>query len=271
MHCEAAWRASCLFGQSNAHSAAAGLCCTLDCARLHCVRLTGTRKCIDLICDMRRLATLLGGDLHLPDRTDGAHGVRYPLRIPLRVATAPDAAFSPRLSVSLRPLVLRKTVLVVDDSEGNRRLARRMLLQLGCEVVECHKYILYLYLYLYFEASDGDEVLAALAAASAAGDAAGQGWGHAVDVVLMDIEMARLDGLGALAEMRRAGWSIPVIAATGNADAATVADCTLPLLPRARKARGGAATSRADLTCALVQTCPAASIGCSRSLSRARS
>jgi CheY-like chemotaxis protein len=31
---------------------------------------------------------------------------------------------------------MKRNVLVVDDSEGNRRLVRRMLQQLGCRVAE---------------------------------------------------------------------------------------------------------------------------------------
>jgi CheY-like chemotaxis protein len=101
-------------------------------------------------------------------------------------------------------ILLKQRVLVVDDSEGNRRLARRMLQQLGCAVVE---------------AGDGDEVPAALAAAAAAAS------GASVDVVLMDIEMARVGGVAAVAALRRAGADMPVLAVTGNASAEDVATC----------------------------------------------
>ena len=109
----------------------------------------------------RRLASLLGGDLHVSDRPDGARGVRFRLRIPLRLPPASppqplqqplqplqrgtprlalrvsDVAVAPAPRASLASaLLLKRRVLVVDDGDGNRRLARRMLLQLGCLVIE---------------------------------------------------------------------------------------------------------------------------------------
>ncbi len=163
----------------------------------------------------RRLAGLLGGELHIADRTDGVRGAAFRLTLPLRTP-APDtvdlvaqAAASPaRAATLLRDgrsgIIMKRNVLVVDDSEGNRRILRRMLQQLGCRVIE---------------AGDGDEVLAALAAAVTVD-------GRGVDVVLMDIEMARVDGLAALAGMRAAGWTMPVITTTGYASAEDAASCT---------------------------------------------
>ncbi len=165
----------------------------------------------------RRLAKLLGGDLHITDRPDGAPGVQFTLRLPLRPAAPPHEPRSSAGPLALlatgaasgvdegagrSKILLRKAVLVVDDSEANRRLARRMLLQLGCAVTE---------------ASDGDEVVPALIAATGAG--------APLDLVLMDIEMARVDGLAALRELRHAGWATPVIAVTGHGAPATIADC----------------------------------------------
>ncbi len=64
----------------------------------------------------------------------------------------------------------------------------------------------------------GDEVLGALAAAVTVD-------GRGVDVVLMDIEMVRVNGLAALVGMRTAGWSMPVIATTGYASAEDATSC----------------------------------------------
>lgn len=69
------------------------------------------------------------------------------------------------------------------------------------------------------------QVLAALSSAVAAD-------GRGVDVVLMDIEMARMDGVSAVQAMRRAGWAAPVIAVTGNADPGDGTTCA-----RRRRAR----------------------------------
>jgi CheY-like chemotaxis protein len=40
--------------------------------------------------------------------------------------------------------------------------------------------------------------------------------GRPVDLCLLDIVMARMDGVTALRTLRAAGWTLPVIAATGN-------------------------------------------------------
>ncbi len=164
----------------------------------------------------------------MTDRTDGVRGTRFRLRLPLRVppaatttAAASTAAAFPTAAVTSpaaagpfprdsqtrhegRGLV-KRNVLIVDDSEGNRRLLRRMLQQLGCRVIE---------------AADGDEVAGALAAAAAA-DPTHRG----VDMVLMDIDMARVGGVAAVRGLREGGWVLPVIAVTGHAGADTAAEC----------------------------------------------
>ncbi len=172
-----------------------------DESELHfCVSLCALNGCSLSLMLLRRLAALLHGDLHVTDRRDGVRGVVYRLRLPCVAAPDPDAdAVVATVTPVLPRSLLRTSVLIVDDSEGNRRLARRMLLQLGCFVVE---------------AADGDEVvraLAAAAAAAAAGPGATPGATRGVDVVLMDIEMPRMDGVAALAEMRAHGWGAPVI------------------------------------------------------------
>ena len=167
----------------------------------------------------RRLAKLLDGELRVADRTDGVRGARFGLRLPLRLPPPVMATFSagtladvssPAHDAQMRlegrgTILVKRNVLIVDDSEGNRRLLRRMLQQLGCRVVE---------------AADGDEVLAALAAAAAASADR-----HGVDVVLMDIEMARVGGIAAVREMRRAGWRTPAVAVTGHAGPDAAKEC----------------------------------------------
>jgi CheY-like chemotaxis protein len=181
----------------------------------------------------RRLAQQLHGDLHVRDRTDGLRGADFALRIPLREAppaftvhvhAAPAADHKDTDDLAWRRsqlqgppssggppprglvVPLRASVLVVDDSADNRRLARRMLQQMGCAVTE---------------AGDGDEVPGALAAAAAAG-------GAPVGVVLMDIEMRRVGGCAALRAARGAGLDIPIIAMTGDASEADAAACEPP-------------------------------------------
>jgi CheY-like chemotaxis protein len=176
--------------------------------------LTRGERC----CLRRRLAALLGGELHVTDRTDGVSGVRFCLRVPL--VEAPPAPAPPpdhtvvrmlrhddsgthgtpsSTQMIMSPIPVRATVLIVDDSEGNRRLARRMLQQLNCTVLE---------------ASDGDELPAALAR-----------WHGTLDVVLMDLEMKRVNGCVAVARAREAGCTLPILAVTGGAGAGEEALC----------------------------------------------
>ncbi len=82
-----------------------------------------------------------------------------------------------------------------------QRLARRMLQQIGCTVLE---------------ASDGDEVPAMLHPTRT---------GPPIDIILMDIEMERVNGTEAVAAARTYGCAIPIFAVTGNADASDIAAC----------------------------------------------
>ena len=159
----------------------------------------------------------------LADRGDGP-GARFTLTLPMRAHVSAHALVvvlrksSARVG-PLQPLPERSAiavgtrvrpepaepgssvagtrVLVVDDSPANLRFAAFTLRRLGC-VVET--------------AADGDEVVAAVAAAAAAGAPS--------DVCVMDFYMARMNGDAALAALRRAGFSLPVVLCTGNATAA---------------------------------------------------
>ncbi len=109
---------------------------------------------------------------------------------PSAVVTSPGAADGPR-----PPRGLAGTrVLVVDDSPANLRFAVFVLKRLGCVVATC---------------ADGDEVLAAVGTAAAAG--------IPFDVVVTDLYMARMNGDGALASLRGAGHALPVLLCTANA------------------------------------------------------
>ena len=195
------------------------------------------------------------------NRADGARGVHFELSIPLRVVlVSSDAPLLPapaRVGVSgatcgsggvvrVEPTVVyfpvRATVLVVDDSDANRRLLRRYLQQLGCTVLG---------------ASDGDEVLGALEANIANSDLP-------VDIVLMDISMERMDGRVALRAMRGAGWTLPVVATTGDAGAREAAECERRAAPPLCKCAW-----RVSYALQAPQTCRTALQACLRSRSRA--
>ena len=186
----------------------------------------------------------------MSDRDDGVRGVRFALRIPLRVAdvaaqhhpiAVPAAAAATEHGVvgsntaaSAAPVMpLRLLVVVVDDAAGNRRVAARMLQQLGCTVAT---------------ASDGDEVEAAISEARIAEH-------RGVDAILMDISMVRVNGDVAARELRSSGCSIPIIAVTGDADATDAAACACS------RARDGAARARwCHGSCVFVCVCVCACV-----------
>ena len=85
---------------------------------------------------------------------------------------------------------MKKTILVVEDNERNRKLVRTVLEYRGHEVVECE---------------DGE---AAVALARE----------HRPALILMDLQLPKLDGIGALQRLRAdpGTASIPVIAVTAS-------------------------------------------------------
>lgn len=80
----------------------------------------------------------------------------------------------------------KQSILLVDDDTGHRTMLKVNLLNVG---------------YNIFEATDGDEVLPALAA-------------EAIDLILLDLKMVRMDGLTTLTALLQAGITTPVIVMT---------------------------------------------------------
>jgi FixJ family two-component response regulator len=83
-------------------------------------------------------------------------------------------------------------IIVADDDENMRSLVAEALRHSGCSVME---------------ARDGVEVLELLDDPFVR-----------ADVVIVDVKMPRLSGLGVLYELRRAGLSLPTVLMTGLAD-----------------------------------------------------
>ena len=94
------------------------------------------------------------------------------------------------------------TVLVVDDRPDMRFLAQAFLEQAGARVIT---------------ANDGREAVDRLVELKTAG--------RCPEVVLMDMQMPVMDGYAAVAEIRRLGLTVPVIALTANAMSDDRAEC----------------------------------------------
>ena len=125
----------------------------------------------------------------LIERMDGAvwvdsepgKGACFGFRLSLPVAEEPVVA-------DPGPINLRRA-LVVDDQFINRTILERQLTTYGIEVTLCRS---------------GAEALAELAADSG------------FDLVLTDHDMPEMDGLQLTAEIRAAGWSVPVVLLSSN-------------------------------------------------------
>jgi CheY-like chemotaxis protein len=129
----------------------------------------------------RELAELMGGTLAVS--SNGESGSLFRLELPAPLATPPL-----RETGSGAPMPAPRRVLIVDDNDINRLLGRKLLERDGHSVeVAC----------------DGQEALAMIER-------------QTPDVVLMDILMAGLDGLETTRELRRRGFTVPVIALTAN-------------------------------------------------------
>lgn len=143
----------------------------------------------------RRLAQSLGGELLL-ERSQPDKGTTFSIRLPIEEGqnSVPIHELRSEMRTFVAPQANRNRltnvkVLLVDDSADNRLLVSK-LLKIEGAIVET--------------ADDGaDGVLKALDGEH--------------DVVLMDIQMPRMDGHEAVQNLRSAGYSKPIIALTAHA------------------------------------------------------
>ena len=133
----------------------------------------------------RRLTDLMGGTIGVTS-TPGL-GSTFWLEIPV----GPVAEILPAEEQALPPPQKKFSgcVLVVDDNATNREVCSRLLQRLGVHTDT---------------ANDGSDALLAIAA-------------KRYDLVLMDMQMPKLDGLAATRTLRQRGLTLPVVGLTANA------------------------------------------------------
>lgn len=149
----------------------------------------------------RRLAEMLGGDVSVSSVPgEGSTFVlsldpgpldRVKMLLDPREAVVPAPGQSPHAPGEAR---LAGRVLLAEDGPDNQRLISHYLRKTGAEVTV---------------AGDGED---ACSVALAAADE-----GRPFDVVLMDMQMPRLDGYGAASRLRTKGYSGPIVALTAHA------------------------------------------------------
>ncbi|WP_176084632.1 ATP-binding protein [Martelella sp. HB161492] len=165
----------------------------------------------------RRLVDLMGGEIGV--ESVAGNGSRFYFRLP-PLAVADDGKTAVEASRQADRAVIEDSglsVLLVEDNETNRFVAREMLKTYGCRIVEAH---------------DGIEGVEKAAA-------------ERFDVIFMDVSMPRLDGIGATQAIRKGeGRSrrTPVIGLTAHAlpderrrlEEAGMRDCIIKPLRRAK-------------------------------------
>ncbi len=143
---------------------------------------------------VRRLVDLMGGEAGV--ESELGEGTAFWVRLPLKGVASADADTEPLLFPEPKGKQARSlsnmSVLVVEDNETNRMVAREMLTKHGCRVAE---------------ARDGHEGV-------------DRARSRAFDIILMDISMPKMDGIAAARAIRESGGpntSTPIVALTAHA------------------------------------------------------
>ena len=156
----------------------------------------------------RNLARLMGGDLTV--QSVPGQGSRFELRLPLRRAETPGSAVAVAAAPAVAASTSRKlSVLAAEDNAVNREVLAAMIGLDGHRV---------------FFAENGVQAVAAMREPAATGAHSARPY----DLVLMDLHMPELDGIGAARAIRALAGpaaSVPIVALTADAFAETRARC----------------------------------------------
>jgi two-component system, sensor histidine kinase len=136
----------------------------------------------------RQLAQALGGDVQVVDCSPG-HGCVFEATILARTSVTLVQSARQRDGTSMKGALAGQNILVVDDVSDNRDLMQRYLSSTGSNVGL---------------AASGDEALKMCSESD---------W----DLVLMDIQMPKMDGYETTQKLRQAGFRRPIIALTAHA------------------------------------------------------
>ena len=150
-----------------------------------------------------QLVQKMGGSIEV-ESTRG-HGTCFTVRFPLKVATAHEPLATVVVEDTGWSALKGTYVLVAEDHGINQQLIMSMVEALGMDarLVE-----------------DGEQAVRAVEEASARG--------RPFEVVLMDVQMPRMDGLEATRRLRKSGISgseLPIVALTANCYADDIAAC----------------------------------------------
>ena len=135
------------------------------------------------------LAKLMGGNISVNSRLD--EGSVFTLLIPVEIISTPDKLMTKtsKQAVSIPENLFSGTVLLAEDHSENRRLIARLLTKLGLTV---------------YTAVDGLQAIDLVLK-------------HNPDIILLDIQMPRMDGIQAYKTLREQGYNQPILALTANA------------------------------------------------------
>ncbi|MCY2991538.1 MAG: ATP-binding protein [Planctomycetota bacterium] len=154
------------------------------------------------LCISKHLAEILGGDIQV--RSQPGQGSTFTLTIDpgpldgIRLLPAGVQTVLPpppcAVPTAVGPSVLHGRILLAEDGEDNQRLLALLLRRAGAEVTAVE---------------NGQQAVAAAWAAHEAGEP--------FDVILMDMQMPVLDGFDATRQLRRRGYTAPIVALTAYA------------------------------------------------------